>query len=36
MGFQGGTSGKESVRMYWKNHDFDYTAICWQSDLSAF
>ena len=21
---------------YWKNHSFDYTEICWQSDVSAF
>ena len=20
---------------YWKNHDFDYADICWQSDVSA-
>ena len=21
---------------YWKNHSFDYTHLCWQSDVSAF
>ena len=21
---------------YWKNHSFDYTDLCWQSDISAF
>ena len=21
---------------YWKNHSFDYTDLCWQSDVSAF
>ena len=21
---------------YWKNHSFDYTGLCWQSDVSAF
>ena len=25
-----------SVHDYWKNHSFDYTNICWQSDFSAF
>ena len=25
-----------SVYDYWKNHSFDYTALCWQSDASAF
>ena len=24
-----------SVRDYWKNHNFDYTDLCWQSDISA-
>ena len=24
------------VRDYWKNHSFDYTDLCWQSDISAF
>jgi len=25
-----------SVHDYWKNHSFDYTDLCWQSDISAF
>ena len=25
-----------SVHDYWKNHNFDYVDICWQSDVSAF
>ena len=25
-----------SVYDYWKNHNFDYTHLCWQSDVSAF
>ena len=25
-----------SVPDYWKNHSFDYTHLCWQSDVSAF
>ena len=25
-----------SVPDYWKNHSFDYMALCWQSDVSAF
>ena len=25
-----------SVHDYWKNHSFDYTDLCWQSDVSAF
>ena len=25
-----------SVHDYWKNHSFDYTGLCWQSDVSAF
>ena len=25
-----------SVHGYWKNHSFDYTDLCWQSDCSAF
>ena len=25
-----------SVHDYWKNHSFDYTDICQQSDISAF
>ena len=25
-----------SVHDYWKNHCFDYTDLCWQSDVSAF
>ena len=24
-----------SVHDYWKNHNFDYTDLCWQSDVSA-
>ena len=24
-----------SVHDYWKNHSFDYTDLCWQSDISA-
>ena len=24
------------VRDYWKSHSFDYTYLCWQSDVSAF
>ena len=25
-----------SVNDYWKNHNFDYTDLCWQSDVSDF
>ena len=25
-----------SVHEYWKNHSFDYTDLCWQSNVSAF
>ena len=25
-----------SIHDYWKNHSFDYTNVCWKSDLSAF
>ena len=25
-----------SILDYWKNHSFDYTDLCWQSDVSAF
>jgi len=25
-----------SVHDYWKNHNFDYADLCWQSDVSAF
>ena len=25
-----------SVHGYWKNHNFDYMDLCWQSDVSAF
>ena len=25
-----------SIRDYWKSHRFDYTDICWQSDVCAF
>ena len=25
-----------SLHDYWKNHSFDYTELCWQSDVSAF
>ena len=25
-----------SVHDYWKNHNFDYMDLCWQSDVSAF
>ena len=25
-----------SVHDYWKNHSFDYTQVCWQSDVFAF
>ena len=25
-----------SIHDYWKNHTFDYTDLCWQSDVSAF
>ena len=25
-----------SVHCYWKNHSFDYTSLCWGSDISAF
>ena len=25
-----------SIYDYWKNHSFDYTDLCWQSDASAF
>ena len=24
-----------SIHDYWKNHSFDYTDLCWQSDVSA-
>ena len=24
-----------SIHDYWKNHSFDYMALCWQSDVSA-
>ena len=24
------------IHDYWKNHSFDYTSLCWQSDVSAF
>ena len=25
-----------SIHVYWKNHDFDFMDICWQSDISDF
>ena len=25
-----------SLHDYWRNHSFDYTDLCWQSDVSAF
>ena len=25
-----------SIHDYWKNHSFNYTDLCWQSDVSAF
>ena len=25
-----------SIHVYWKNHSFDYTDLCWQSNASAF
>ena len=25
-----------SIQDYWKNHSFDYTDLCWQSNVSAF
>ena len=25
-----------SIHDYWKNHSFDYTDLCWQSDVSGF
>ena len=25
-----------SIHDYWKNHSFDYTDLCWQSNVSAF
>ena len=25
-----------SIHDYWRNHSFDYTDFCWQSDVSAF
>ena len=25
-----------SIHAYWKNHTFDYTDLCWQSNVSAF
>ena len=25
-----------SIHDYWKNHSFDYTELCWQSNVSAF
>ena len=25
-----------SIHYYWKNHSFDYTNLCWQSNVSAF
>ena len=24
------------IHDFWKNHSFDYTDLCWQSDISAF
>ena len=24
------------IHNYWENHSFDYTDLCWQSDVSAF
>ena len=26
----------QSIHDYWKNHSFDYTYLCWQSNVSAF
>ena len=26
----------ESIHDYWKNHSFDKTDLCWQSNVSAF
>ena len=28
--------GLRSIHDYWKNHSFDYTDLCWQSDVFAF
>ena len=25
-----------SIHFYWKNHSFDYTELCWQSNVSSF
>ena len=25
-----------SIHDYWEDHSFDYTDLCWQSDVSAF
>ena len=27
---------RTSIHDYWKNHSFDYTELCWQSNVSAF
>ena len=27
---------RTSIHDYWKNHSFDYTDFCWQSNISAF
>ena len=29
-------SNLTSIHDYWKNHSFDYTDLCWQSNVSAF
>ena len=29
-------SSLTSIHDYWKNHSFDYTDLCWQSDVSSF
>ena len=29
-------SNLTSIHDYWKNYSFDYTDLCWQSDISAF
>ena len=36
FGSQSSWSTLTSVRDYWKDHSFNYTDLCWQSDISAF
>ena len=32
----GTTLTSTSIHVYWKNHDFDFMDLCWQSDISDF